>query len=99
MAKKTTIRCPHCNYEYLPAEIYFPDDFLGKPSEIIRDESGNVLGFQGADMNTAETYCCDHCGHSFDVDASITFKTSAIVDMFEVDEDFKGIIKQRNSGD
>ena len=29
MAKKTTIRCPHCNYEYLPAEIYFPKYFLG----------------------------------------------------------------------
>lgn len=96
MAKKTTIRCPHCNCEYLPAEIYFPKDFLGYPTEIIRDESGNVLGFQGNDMTTTEQYCCDKCGNLFNVDASITFKTTAVVDMFEIDDDFKDVVKKRS---
>ena len=82
MAKKTTIRCPHCGWEYLPA-----DEFLGNPSNIIREETGNVIGFDGEDMNTVETYCCDHCNKSFTVDASITFKTAPLHDVFEDDDD------------
>lgn len=94
MAKKTTIRCPHCNYEYLPAEIYFPKYFLGNPSEIIRDEAGCILGYQGKDMDTVEQYCCDNCKQLFNVDASITFKTTIIHDMFEIDDDFKDVLKK-----
>lgn len=95
MAKKTTIRCPHCGYEYLPAEIYYPDSFIGDPSDIIRDEAGNILGYQGNDVNTVETFICDKCEKSFSVDASITFKTAPIKDMFEVDDDFKNIVKHK----
>lgn len=86
MAKKTTIRCPHCNTEYLPAEIYFPDDFLGKPYNIIKDEDGNILGFNGNDMQTVEVFTCDRCGKIFTVDASITFRTTATVDVFDEDD-------------
>lgn len=95
MSKKTTIRCPHCNYEYLPAEIYYPKTFLGYPTNIIRDESGNVLGFDGSDMVTDDTYCCDRCGGSFNVDASITFRTTPIADMFSVDSDFAEIVNKK----
>ncbi len=87
MAKKTTIRCPHCGWEYLPAEIYYPEDFLGNPSNIIKDEKGDVIGFDGEDMNTVETFYCEHCGKQFTVDASITFKTNAVHDIFDEDED------------
>ena len=86
MAKKTTIRCPHCNTEYLPAEIYFPDSFVGKPFNIIKDEVGKVLGFSGADMNTVETFVCDTCGKRFNIDASITFKTTVATDIFDEDD-------------
>lgn len=85
MAKKTTIRCPYCGYEYLPGEIYIPEDFVGQPKNIIKDEEGNVLGFDEADMNTEETFICDHCGKKFKVDASVTFKTEPIKDVFEED--------------
>ena len=47
MAKKNTIRCPHCGCEYLPAEIYLPNDFLGYPTNIIKDEKGEILGLLG----------------------------------------------------
>ena len=87
MAKKTTIRCPHCGWEYLPAEIYYPEDFLGTPQNIIKDENGDVIGFDGEDMNTVETFYCEHCGKQFTVDASITFKTSAVHDVFDEDEE------------
>ena len=86
MAKKTTIRCPHCNAEYLPAEIYYPNDFLGKPFNIIKDGDGNILGYNGNDMDTVETYICDKCNKQFSIDASITFKTTSIVDIFDEDD-------------
>ena len=91
--KKTTIRCPHCGWEYLPAEIYYPEEFLGEPENIIKTEEGNVLGFDGEDMNTTETYCCDHCGKSFIVDASITFKTTPVHDVFDDDDEYSIKIK------
>ena len=47
-------------------------------------------------MNTVETYCCDHCGKTFTVDASITFKTNVVNDIFEDDEDeYTTIIKEK----
>ena len=95
MAKKDTIRCPHCNYEYLPAEIFIPNSMLGYPVEIIRDESGNILGHQGSTMDLKETYCCDKCDKQFEIEASISFKTAAINDIFDVDDDFKDIIKKK----
>ena len=58
MARKNTIGCPHWGCEYLPAEIYLPNDFLGRPGEIFKDENGVILGFQGTDMNTTETFTC-----------------------------------------
>ena len=96
MAKKTTIRCPHCGYEYLPAEIYYPDTFLGYPKNIIRDNDGNILGFNGDDMNTSESFICIGCDKPFNVDASVTFKTTPVVDMFsDEDEDIKNYIKSK----
>lgn len=91
MAKRTTIRCPHCGFEYLPAEIYYPDTFLGVPSSIIRDEKGQILGFKGSDMNTSEEFYCNGCDKPFSVDAVVTFKTNCLVDMFADDADFKDI--------
>ena len=88
MAKKTTIRCPHCKTEYLPGEIYFPNDFVGQPSNIVKDENGNVLGFDGEDMNTVETFTCEHCGKTFKVDASITFCTEPVEDIFDDGDEF-----------
>lgn len=86
MAKKTTIRCPHCNAEYLPAEIYYPNSFLGKPFNIIKDSDSNILGYNGDDMDTLETYICDKCNKQFSVDASITFRTTFVADMFDEDD-------------
>lgn len=86
MAKKTTIRCPYCNAEYLPAEIYYPNSFLGKPFNIIKDGDSNILGYNGDDMDTLETYICDKCNKQFSVDASITFRTTFVADMFDEDD-------------
>lgn len=88
MAVKTKIKCPVCGYEYLPAEIYIADDFVGNPRNIIKDENGEVLGYEGSDMNTTETYICDHCDTTFTVEAIVTFKTAPIKDVFDDDDTF-----------
>lgn len=88
MLSKKIIKCPYCGYEYLPSEIFYPDDFLGKPQDIIKDENGVILGYNGSDMLTSETYVCDKCGKNFAIDATISFKTSFIKDIFEEDNSF-----------
>lgn len=90
MSKKSTIKCPHCGREYLAAEIYYPKSFFGNPSNIIKDETGTILGYNGSDLDTYETFQCDQCNKLFSVDAVVTFKTAPVVDLFDSDlEDFK----------
>lgn len=67
------IKCPTCGYEYLPAEIYMPNEFLGKPKNIMRDASGKIIGFDGTKMNDTETYRCDHCDTHFEVVSTTNF--------------------------
>ena len=82
MKKLNVIKCPHCGRKYLPGEIYLPDAFLGTPKDVFRDEKGDILGFDGNDMDLTETYVCDNCLKKFTVEASITFKTEAVKDIF-----------------
>ena len=67
------IKCPHCNSEYLPAEIYDPNYFLGKPKNIVRSQKGELLGYEGIPMTLTEEFECEKCGNSFDVFAKISF--------------------------
>ena len=55
--KEKVIKCPNCGYEYLPAEIYMPNYFLGKPKDINKEHmTGKVLDYMGSSMNLSETY-------------------------------------------
>ena len=67
--------CPKCNREYLPAEIYYPDQFLGKPTDIYKLNNGKVDHFEGQSMNLEETYICDNCGTHFKTIATVKFRT------------------------
>ena len=61
MSKKDTpiIKCPICGYEYLPAEIFFADEFLGDPGEIIRPMGKEIDCYLGDGMKLAEDFVCD----------------------------------------
>lgn len=72
------IKCPECGYEYLPAEIYLPNDFLGKPKNIMKDSNGKILGFDGIKMNDTETYKCDNCDTLFEVVSTTYFASKPI---------------------
>ena len=73
--KFETIACPHCNYEYLPAELYIPKNFFGKPFMIERDETGKIINYEGSSIDLFETYTCDKCNHTFRVIAKMGFTT------------------------
>ena len=71
-----TITCPSCGRQYLPAEIYIPDEFFGKPNNISRFVDGSIDTFYGKSMDLNEWYVCDLCETKFNVKARIKFDTS-----------------------
>lgn len=75
-AKEKIIKCPECGWEYLPAEIYYPNSFLGKPKDINKEYmTGKILDYMGNSMNLSETFTCDNCGTKFKTTAIISFNT------------------------
>lgn len=67
------VKCPHCGYQYVPGEIFNPKHFLGQPRDIVRNNIGEILGYEGLVMDTVETYTCDNCEKDFKVIAKISF--------------------------
>ena len=53
---KRFIYCPNCNAEYLPSEIFLPNEFLGKAQEVERDVNGKILYHENGEMNVEENY-------------------------------------------
>ena len=88
------IRCPRCKYEYLPAEIYLPTYFLGKPTGIIKNNN-MIESFTGNSMDTTETYTCDNCGSTFKVFAKVTFTTEEKTRL-NFDEDYSSPLTKNN---
>ena len=76
--KLEKIVCPKCGREYLPAEIYVPNAFFGRPQDIDRTNQGKIESFNGKSMDLEETYQCDNCNCTFNVTAKISFKTSEV---------------------
>jgi transposase-like protein len=64
------IKCPYCNREYFPAEIFMPKSFIGTAFHI------SETLYVGNDMELSESYTCDSCNSSFNVEAEVTFKVS-----------------------
>ncbi len=90
--KDATIICPHCGREYLPAEIYIPNQFFGTPEDIDRDAAGRIEVYDGEPMNLLEEYTCDGCGKTFEVSAQVQFKT-VISEHSDFDEPYTSPIR------
>lgn len=69
------VECPHCKYEYLPAEIFIPKYFFGTPGNIKRDINGKLVHYDGTSIDQFETYTCDNCGTEFRVVAKLQLNT------------------------
>lgn len=73
--KFEVIECPRCKRQYLPAEIYVPQGFFGKPTDIERDCYGKLISYEGSSVDLFETYVCDCCNTEFRVIAKLCLTT------------------------
>ena len=87
------IVCPYCGREYLPAEIFIPNSFFGKPTNIERDSVGRIKSYDGLAMDTVESYICDGCKNPFTVVARIQYATE-IKDRYNFSEEHVTYLKQ-----
>lgn len=74
---KHIIKCCHCGAEYLPAEIFLPNSFLGRPRDVEKDLNGKIINYLGSNMNTNEIYNCDYCHRNFSIEANVKFYTDS----------------------
>lgn len=63
--KDPMVKCPKCGFNYLPAEVYYPDKLLGHPTNIVRSDKGEVISYGGSSMDLTEYFQCEHCGANF----------------------------------
>lgn len=69
------IKCPKCGYEYVAAEIFFPQDLLGKPNNIIRDDKGHIILIEGESPCLEEEFECENCGSVFKTNLDMIFNS------------------------
>ena len=76
--KTPVIKCPHCQAQYLPAEIYMPNAFLGRPEDLVKDSLGKIIYEdyrEGQEPEMIEHFICDYCDKPFVIEATVTYKT------------------------
>lgn len=93
---KNIIKCPVCGAEYLPAEIYIPDAFFGRPTDIEKDHiTGAIRTYFGSAMDRNENYTCDYCNTPFSITAKINFIT-AVDEKINFNKDYTTTLKHSN---
>jgi DNA-directed RNA polymerase subunit RPC12/RpoP len=93
--KWPTIKCPHCGYEYTPAEVLYPESLLGKPDSIIRDALGKIIYLEYAEGDEpcqSEKYICDNCDKPFIVEPVITYKVRKETEELDFTETFVSLL-------
>lgn len=70
------IKCPKCDYEYLPGEIFIPNVLLGQPKEIERTPDGQICMCDGTMPELTEEFICEKCGRPFKVTAKLSFSAT-----------------------
>lgn len=80
----TYIKCPYCNYEYHPSQIFVPKYVFGKCLDITHDDTGKIIRTVGDTSCFKEQYNCDNCHNTFSVSLHMVFKSSK-----ECEEDFR----------
>lgn len=82
--KYPTIRCPHCGYEYIPSEVFYPGDLIGgKAESLIRDALGKIIYLEYEEGNEPlqfEKYFCDNCEKPFIIEPAVTYKVKKEVE-------------------
>ena len=90
----TVITCPVCGQEFVPSEIFYPDDIIGHPTEIVKTTSGKIDFFFGPGPDLTETYVCDNCGTKLQVTANVFYKVKAVEN--EMDKEYVTTFNKSN---
>jgi DNA-directed RNA polymerase subunit RPC12/RpoP len=93
--KWPTIKCPHCNYEYTLADIFYPESLLGRPDSLVRDALGKIIYLdykEGEEPLQSEQYICDNCDKPFIVEPVITVKVKKEVEELDFTEDYVSLL-------
>ena len=96
--KYQTITCPHCGYQYIPSEIFYPGDLIGgKTESLIRDALGKIIYLEYAESKftegrslepvTMEQYFCDNCDKPFIVEPAVSYKVKKEVEELDFTTD------------
>lgn len=73
MLKEVFIKCPYCDAEYLPEEIFMGDEFLGN-RQAVKLDNGKIDFVNGDEPELESSYICDFCNKRFVVRAKISFE-------------------------
>lgn len=87
MKNLVTIKCPVCGTEYLPSEIFLPDNFFGKQKDITRNQSGEVEFYLGDDPDYDEEFICESCLSRLKIHTNLIFNVEVANDE-NFDEDY-----------
>lgn len=71
--KLNIIKCPVCEAEYLPGEIFYPNAFLGQPKDIEKDYLGKIIYSRDGEQNLVENFVCDKCNTKFTIEANVSY--------------------------
>lgn len=77
------LQCPICGRQYMPAEIFMPDEFFGHQKEVIRKPSGEIDFYIGTDPELQERYICDGCGTELMISAQLSYDVVPTNELFE----------------
>ena len=89
------VKCPHCGYEYHLSEIYFPEDFIGHPDQIIKDALGKILYVDYEEEHSPALeakYVCDGCGKPFVVTLSMSVKSEEESKELDFSEEYVSLL-------
>ena len=81
------IKCPVCGRNMLPSEVFLPNSFFGKQSDITRNNSGEIEFYLGDDMDLDEEYVCDSCLSKLKIHANLSFDVEVAAEE-NYDEDY-----------
>ena len=76
--KTSVIKCPHCQAQYLPGEIYMPGSLIGQPEEVVKDGFGKIIYEDYSDLKAPEMlehFICEYCDKPFVVEATVSYKS------------------------
>lgn len=86
------IKCPICGAEYMPSEVFIPESFFGKQTEVIRNPDGTMNFYIGDDMDLVEEFICETCSSKLKINANLSFNVTCVDDTF--DEEYEEAINK-----